>query len=462
MKIKFLIFFIAFYGTAYSQFTKLHDFNGFSNGNFPSGSLVSDGTFLYGMTEDGGANDLGTLFKIMPNGTGFTKLHDFTGIINGASPQKSLFFDGTFLYGMTAYGGTNNKGTLFKITPNGTGYTKLLDFTGVTNGSSPFGSLVSDGTFLYGMTNSGGTNDLGTLFKIMPNGTGYTKLLDFTGITNGSYPYGSLFFDGSFLYGMTSNGGINDMGTLFKIMPNGTGYVKLLEFSGLINGSTPLDSLISDGTFLYGMTPNGGVYGFGTIFKIMTNGTGYLKLYDFDYTINGGYPRGSLTLVGDFLYGMAGGGTNNVGTLFKIMHNGTGYLKLMDFAGVTNGMNPFGSLIYDNNFLYGMTPNGGLVNAGVIFKYYDNTLNLEENNLEIVLTISPNPFFETTTLHTNIFLNDASLTVYNLSGQKVKKLENISGKTITIHRENLTNGIYLICLTQNGKIIAKKKLVVLD
>lgn len=464
MKIKLLIFFIAFYGTVYSQFTKIHDFIEFSNGIFPTDSLVSDGTFLYGMTNQGGTSGQGTLFKIMLNGTWYTKLLDFNGVTNGAYPNGSLFFDGTFLYGMTEFGGINDKGTLFKILPNGTGFVKLLDFSGVTNGSLPRGSIISDGTFLYGLTSRGGINDFGTMFKITSNGSGFIKLIDFTGFTNGRYPDDSLFFDGSFLYGMTEQGGTSGQGTLFKILPNGTGYLKLIDFTGVTNGSFPLGSIISDGTFLYGMTHTGGLYDYGTIFKILPDGTGYLKLFDFDNTINGGLPRGSLLLLGNFLYGMtnSGGGENSIGVLFKIMINGSGYLKLIEFVNDDNGCNPFGSLISDNNFLYGMLGTCGPYNSGSLFKYQDNTLSLEDNNEEIVFTISPNPILETTTLQSNIFLNDTTLTVYNLSGQQVKKIENISGKIITIHRENLTNGIYLICLSQNGKIIATKKLVVLE
>src|ERR1035437_7651998 len=84
-------------------------------------------------------------------------------------------------------------------------YTKLLDFAGTTNGSHPyFGSLVADGTFLCGMTYDGGTNTYGTIFKIKTDGTGYVKLLDFAGASNGQYPTGSLIFDGTFLYVMTN------------------------------------------------------------------------------------------------------------------------------------------------------------------------------------------------------------------------------------------------------------------
>src|ERR1035438_6218256 len=139
----------------------------------------------------------------------YTKLYDFAGTANGSNPNGDLISVGAFLYGMTNTGGANNKGTIFKIKPDGTGYSKLLDFAGA-NGAYPTGSLFSDGTFLYGMTVNGGTYSFGTVFKIMPNGTGYAKLMDMdTANANGSYPNGNLISDGTFLYGMTYGGGIN-------------------------------------------------------------------------------------------------------------------------------------------------------------------------------------------------------------------------------------------------------------
>src|SRR4051812_49788877 len=80
-----------------------------------------------------------------------TKLIDFAGTTNGSQPQGSLYFDGTYLYGMTYIGGSANWGTICKIKPDGTGYVKLLDFLHLTNGSNPTGALISDGTYLYGM-----------------------------------------------------------------------------------------------------------------------------------------------------------------------------------------------------------------------------------------------------------------------------------------------------------------------
>ncbi|MBK7650258.1 MAG: VCBS repeat-containing protein [Flammeovirgaceae bacterium] len=186
---------------------------------------------------------------------------------NGSTPVGDLLSDGTFLYGMTYQGGANNLGTIFKIKMDGTGFVKLLDFNGSANGNYPNGSLITDGVFLYGMTSNGGTTASGTIFKIMFDGSGYQKLLDFANVSNGRYPQGSLNYDGTFLYGMTQYGGVNDKGTIFKIKPNGTGFSKLLDFSFATNGALPLGSLISDGTFLYGMTEDGGVNAIGTIFK---------------------------------------------------------------------------------------------------------------------------------------------------------------------------------------------------
>ena len=305
-------------GTGYF---KLFDFS-YANGYDPRGSLIYDGTFLYGMTAYGGTNDLGVIFKIKPDGTGYSKLLDCTGSSNGSWLDASLISDGTFLYGTATSGGTNNYGVIFKIKPDGTGYAKLLDFSGISNGKAPQGSLISDGTFLYGKTTHGGTNDTGTVFKIKPDGTGYVKLLDFAGSSNGSIPGGSLISDGTFLYGMTYYGGTGTCsfgcGVIFKIKPDGTGYAKLLDFAGTSNGSNPFGDLFYDGTFLYGMTVLGGINNAGVIFKIKPDGTGYVKLLDFAGTSNGMRPYGSLISDGTFLYGMTLlGGTNGYGVIFK-------------------------------------------------------------------------------------------------------------------------------------------------
>jgi uncharacterized repeat protein (TIGR03803 family) len=293
---------------------------------------------------------------------------------------------------MTLNGGTYGNGTVFKIRPNGSGFTKLLDFAGATNGSYPWGSLISDGTFLYGMTRQGGTNDMGTIFKIMPNGTGYAKLLDFAGTSNGRLPFGSLFSDGTFLYGMTWSGGNNDLGTVFKITPNGTNYEKLVDFAGAANGRVPKGHLISDGTFLYGMT--------------------YM------------------------------GGTSNLGTLFKIKPDGSGFEKLMDFSGTTNGGYPHGSLISDGAFLYGMTWSGGTTDDGLVFRY-GILAGVEETNSVTEMTLSPNPASDFIILHIPEKILGHTFAIFDNSGRKILE-GTLTQKEQKVEIGNLSEGIYLL------------------
>jgi uncharacterized repeat protein (TIGR03803 family) len=411
--------------SSYAQYTTLLNFESATSGTYPIGSLLSDGNFLYGMTSYGGTHNLGTIFKIMPNGTGYVKLLDFAGASNGSLPQGALITDGNYLYGMTQQGGANNLGTIFKITPDGTGYVKLLDFAGATNGSYPNKTLFSDGTFLYGMTAAGGTYDIGTIFKIKPDGSNFVKLLDFAGTTNGSSPEGPLFSDGTFLYGMTPVGGTNNFGTIFKIMPDGTGYVRLLNFAGGSDGKTPRGALVSDGTFLYGMTSYGGTNNSGTIFKIMPNGTGYAKLYDFGVGSDGSFPVNALLFDGVFLYGMTQqGGTNDSGTMFTILPDGTGYVKLLDFEGTANGSMPDGALISDGTFLYGTTTFGGTNDIGVVFKF-GMTAGFAETNIGPEFMIYPNP--------TKGFVNISTA----VSVVQIVSITNILGEVVSSQEVNL-------------------------
>ncbi len=356
-------------GTNGTGFVKLLDFNGTTKGSTPYGSLIIDSNFLYGTTSVGGIHNKGTIFKIGTNGTGFTKLKDFDSTTTGLNPVGSLIIDSNFLYGTTRLGGINNKGTIFKIKTNGTEYTKLLEFDGTTNGSSPYGSLISDGSFLYGMTREGGTNYSGVAFKIRFDGTGYAKLLNFETFAKGNRPIGSLIFMDSFLFGMTQYGGVNNDGTLFKVKMDGTNYAKLFDFAGPKNGSTPRSPLTKAGNFLYGTTFSGGLNNSGTIYKISTQMPGYTKILDFAAYTGAGFPIGALCADSTFLYGATyGGGTNNIGTIFKIRHDGTGYTTLVNFEGAANGSYPYGYLIIVDSFLYGMTYTGGISDGGTIFK----------------------------------------------------------------------------------------------
>jgi hypothetical protein len=78
------------------------------------------------------------------------------------------------------------------------------------------------------------------------------------------------------------------------------------------------------------------------------------------------------------------------------------------------------------------------------------------------INIYPNPFTSSTIMQTSKILKDATITVYNLSGQQVKQINNISEQTITLTRDNLPSGLYFVQLTQHNKVITRAKLVIID
>ncbi len=456
--------------SSYAQYTEIFDFP--SSYSYCSiGPLISDGTYFYGMTKTNGDTNTchpggcGTIFKVKSDGTEYAVLFNFDGI-NGRMPSGSLISIGNFLYGMTPKGGTHNNGVVFKIKQDGTSFSKLYDFTN-TNGKEPVGSLIYDGTFLYGTTNYGSTG-MGTIFKIKPDGTGDTTLCAFQspGI-NGYYPDGDLIFDGTFLYGMASNGGSgpcsNGCGVIFRIKPDGTGDTVMLNFTGA-NGSFPQNNhLISMGAFFYGMTMDGGSNNYGTIFKIKRDGTGYSKLFDFDPSggngLNGSFPRASLVSDGTFLYGTTAlGGANGRGVLFKIKPDGTMFTKLIDFGLYPTYGYPSGPLLCDGNFIYGISTGTSGDGVPAIFKYALTT-GITENTLETDFTIYPNPSNGIFTIEAKE--NNCFLIITNILGETIYQSE-IANQKSSIDLSRQPKGIYSIRLMQNNKISGAEKRLIID
>jgi len=376
-----LVFVLILATSLSAQIKLLHSFTGAtSDGTRPLGSVIFIGSTLYGMTGNGGTSDKGTIFKINTNGTGFTLLHRFAGgATDGKYPNDSLIVSGSTLYGMTVNGGTSDGGTIFKINTNGTGFALLHSFAGApSDGKWPGGSLILSGSTFYGMTRYGGNSNYGTIFKINMDGTGFVLLHSFSSATGEGYcPYGSLVLSGSTLYGMTGGGGASYGGTIFKINMDGTGFARLHTFGGTpSDGKYPMASLILSGSTLYGMTGHGGLISDGTIFKLATNGTGFTLLHSFVGAPSGGKePLGSLILSGSTLYGMTymGGanwdGIRYMGAIFKININGTGFALIYSFGNIwPDGAYPQGSLILSGSTLYGMTFGNGVGGNGTIFK----------------------------------------------------------------------------------------------
>jgi uncharacterized repeat protein (TIGR03803 family) len=367
-------------------FTDLVNFDGTDGSQLSPKSIVqgTDGNF-YGTTYSGGANDAGTVFKMTPEGK-LTTIHSFCSLPgcadgNGGSKGVILGADGNY-YGVSG-GGAYGDGEVYKISPSGV-VTVLHSFD-VNDGAAPLCNLVqgADGAF-YGTTISGGNlgscngGGCGTVWKVTPGGK-FTSLHSFCSEVNcadGATSFDGLAVgpDGSF-YGGTWFGGANNMGTIYRITPEGT-FTTLYRFCepGVCpGGDHPLWlTLGNDGNF-YGTTFGGGANGAGEVFEMTPEGA-VSTVHSFcaeTGCLDGSSPRGGLVLGsdGNFYGATYFGGANlrkDYGTVYQVTPTGT-FTTLHSFDGV-DGANPIGGLGQGTNgIFYGTTWVGGTDNLGVLF-----------------------------------------------------------------------------------------------
>lgn len=201
-----------------------------------------------------------------------------------------------YLYGTTEQGGLNDGGVAYRIRHNGSGYEIIHFFNTSHGGMNSVAGLVEVEGYLYGTTAKGGiAGGHGTMFRMRPDGSEFMKLHDFDGL-DGRRPEGILLLHERVLYGITTEGGASNAGIIYKVNADGSGFVKLHDFSG-VDGAKPVGGLVlgPDDQTLYGMTANGGDNGMGVIFSIGVDGTSFHKLYDLN-AWSGGHPEGSLIL----------------------------------------------------------------------------------------------------------------------------------------------------------------------
>lgn len=347
-----------------SNYRQVLAFQG-GDGRSPLKLFLSGGT-LYGTTGVGGGSDNGTIFKLNTDGSAYAMLKTFAGS-DGSGPSGDLGLANSLLYGTTVGGGLSNCGTVFQLNTDTTNFAVLKHFTG-PDGCAPMGGVLLAGTNLYGTTAFGSSSQRGTVFQMDADGTGFTTLKEFTeGIDPGwPWPYGGLALEGTTLYGTSTQGGALGNGSVFKINTDGSGYAVLKSFSyyeGQMPGGTPL---LSDNV-LYGTTMQGGTYERGTVFKLNTDGTGFAKLKEFVWgSLDGCSPSGPLLLSGTNLYGTTtSGGALGYGTVFRVGTDGSGFQVLKYFVG-NDGAYPR-DLALEGTTLYGVAMAGGAVDRGVVF-----------------------------------------------------------------------------------------------
>ena len=362
-------------------------------------------------------------------------LYSFTGTPDGSQPLFTgvIFDQSGNLYGVTAFGGLYNQGTVFELTPSPGGTwteTVLYSFTGGPDGGQPMGGLVTDGMGnLYGTTSQGGSPGCGTVFALSPSGSGgawtYTVLHAFIPFSDdGCSPQADLMYDGS-IYGTTAGGGHTNQGTVFWMSTSGGGYTNAYftrnggadPFGGLNNrgfgatclggkqnqgviytlayhaetirsftiggkaGTCALGDLLAVGPYeMYGITWLGGAGGGGTVYQLSPNRyrseTWVLSvLHSFPSSEGDGfYPLAGLTAdsAGN-LYGTASLAKTSAGIVFELSPEAKHPNKwtetvLYAFSG-PDGSSPTSNLVFDNaGNLYGTTQYGGDSNKGVVYE----------------------------------------------------------------------------------------------
>ncbi len=321
---------------------------------------TADGT-LYTVTRARGSANNGRVIKLQPNGSGYQVVHEFTA--TGARQPDHAFILGNdgALYGTGEFGGTANFGMLYKVNPDGSGFSLLRSFTAggpnvvPNDGGAPKGGLVhaSDG-FLYGATTTGtiaGTNvndRNGVIYRIHADGTDYRPIFSFDGGAtrpNGTAPNSLIIGRDGKLYGTALGGpaaGGGTGGVVFTLQPDGTGFTVLKTFGNLSTPVThdPQSPLVHapDG-YLYGIARTGGTTGDGLIYRLLPTGAGFEVIHTFsDRTPTGGLePSGAFFLGRDgSLYGRTnfGGTIGNNGVIYKIRTDGTGFRVLANFPAV--------------------------------------------------------------------------------------------------------------------------------
>jgi uncharacterized repeat protein (TIGR03803 family) len=279
----------------------LHNFsNNGDDGQSPFGGLVMDSAGnLYGTTQLGPDKSFGTVFELSPFAGGSwreTILYTFpinsSGfMVDGAEPQGSLIFDAAGnLYGATNGGGAYGFGTVFELSGGIRPWTETVLHSFLNTFSSDIWTLQGGVVFdksgnLYGCTEAGGTDNDGGIFELSPAGDGTwteTILHTFTGGTNGSKDGGvcnwetPVFDSAGNLYGVTSYGGANGAGTVWKLTPqsDGTWAYKTVYSFKFTNGDgvNPVSTMAFDSLGnLYGSTLSGGPggdSGYGTVFVV--------------------------------------------------------------------------------------------------------------------------------------------------------------------------------------------------
>ncbi len=341
-----------------------------TDGGNPNTLLQGSDGRLYGTTYAGAKFALGEVFSTKSDGSGYTVLHTMT-TIGGGYPTTLLQASDGNLYGTTYYDSGNGAGTVFRLTTTGANFKFIYNFA-TGSGYSPYSLIQGSDGNLYGGNTAGGVYGQGGVFRMTTSGSGYAALANFGQNTTDptGYEYLMQGADGR-LYGVSTSGGTINTGAVFALYKAGTNYSVLYNFISYRDGYSPVGKLVhsTDG-YLYGLTNGGGIYGYGTFYRIKTDGTGYNILYNFTSAYNS--PNCLILATDGFFYATTlYGGANGGGSIIQL--TSAGKLKLLWNFVAGTGAYPNGIVQGADGLFYGTTSQGGVTNYGTMFRFTPTT-----------------------------------------------------------------------------------------
>lgn len=337
-------------------------------------------SFSYSQTELWGAAN-GSIFKSDVNGDNLVKTQ-LSSDVFGSLIQGD---DGK-LYGMERLGGISSHGSIFRYDMSTNTLTTLHNFDYTNTGGITSGTLLqASNGLLYGMTELGGANTFGTLFKYDLNTDTFTVL-----VAGGMHGRASQLVQGSNgkIYGVRLSGSIFEFDPITEVLTT-------LHTLSVSDGQSPYGSLFqATNGKLYGGTTAGGSGNSGTIFEYDINTSTFTKLHDFQ-TATGAIMNGTfIEHTSGILYGLCSfGGVNGDGVVFSFNTVNNTYTKKADFNNSTTGRIPYGSLMKSSNGkFYGANHVGGSNGSGVYFEFDPNT-DILTNKADLNSTTFVNPYY---------------------------------------------------------------------
>src|SRR5215467_9388685 len=366
-----------------------------ADGEYADTDLETDSAGnIYGTTVLGGDHGSGTVFQLSPTPNGWIQnvLYSFTGGTDGGEPYKGVSIDRQGnLYGTAVTGGSGSCeggcGVVYKLTNSGGTWTQtvIYAFAGGNDGSGPGARVaVAPNGNLYGMTPTGGTYGLGTIYELHPNAGNwmFRVIHTFTGDADGSSgSAGRMLMDHGQLYGAATSGGLYGAGVVFQLTPAAAGewdFKTLYSFRDQPDGSFPYGALLrAPSGRVYGTTYYGGANDVGAVYELAPRPTGEWNeriIYSFQNGSDGNSPISNLVhdAAGN-LYGTTSEGGLGRGTIFKLSPNGSGQWTetvVHAFEGPPDGGFSYNGMVVDRfgNF-YGARVHGGQNDDGSVYKF---------------------------------------------------------------------------------------------